>query len=93
LHFVYEIAILLFNVHAPLTIANLFYNNLTFFCQIFLLLSISRTIIMYLDYFKEESLNAFESLALILLSSCSMFLMISTYDLIVMYLVIKLQNL
>jgi NADH:ubiquinone oxidoreductase subunit 2 (subunit N) len=46
---------------------------------------------MCLDYFKEESLNTFESIFLILLSTCSMFLMILAYDLIVMYLVIKLQ--
>jgi hypothetical protein len=35
---------------------------------------------MCLDYFKEESLNAFESIVLILLSTRSMFLMISAYD-------------
>jgi NADH:ubiquinone oxidoreductase subunit 2 (subunit N) len=49
-------------------------------------------IVMCLDYFKEESLNAFESIVLILLSTCNMLLMISTYDLIVMYLVIELQS-
>ncbi len=38
---------------------------------------------MCLDYFKEESLNAFESIVLILLSTCSMLLMISAYDLLV----------
>jgi len=51
---------------------------------------------MCLDYFKEESLNAFESTVLILFSTyfiCSMFLMMSAYDLIVMYLIIKFQSL
>jgi NADH:ubiquinone oxidoreductase subunit 2 (subunit N) len=48
---------------------------------------------MCLDYFKEESLNVFESIILILLSTCNMFLMISTYDLIAMYLAIELQSL
>jgi NADH:ubiquinone oxidoreductase subunit 2 (subunit N) len=94
--FVYEITILLFNVGALLIVATLFYNNLTFFCQIFLFLTISRTIVMCLDYFKEESLNTFESTVLILLSTyfiCSMFLMMSAYDLIVMYLIIKFQSL
>jgi NADH:ubiquinone oxidoreductase subunit 2 (subunit N) len=43
---------------------------------------------MCLDYFKEESLNAFEFVVLILLFNRSMLLMISTYDLIVMYLTI-----
>jgi hypothetical protein len=61
--FVYEITILLFDVGATLTVANLFHKNLNiFFDQIFLFLSIFRTIIMCLDYFKEESLNAFESI-------------------------------
>jgi NADH-ubiquinone oxidoreductase chain 2 len=48
---------------------------------------------MCLDYFKKKSLNAFESIVLILLSTHSMFLMISAYDLIAMYLTIKLQSL
>lgn len=43
--------------------------------------------------FKEESLNAFESIILILLSTCSMLFMISAYDLIAMYLAIELQSL
>jgi proton-translocating NADH-quinone oxidoreductase chain N len=83
---------------APLTVANLFYNNLiidnfTYFCQIFLLVSTASTIVMCLGYFKEESLNAFESIVLILLSTCSMLFMISAYDLIAMYLAIELQSL
>jgi NADH-ubiquinone oxidoreductase chain 2 len=48
---------------------------------------------MCLDYFKEESLNAFESIVLILLSTRSMLLMISAYDLIAMYLAIEFQSL
>ena len=48
---------------------------------------------MCLGYFKEESLNAFESIVLILLSTCSMLFMISAYDLIAMYLAIELQSL
>nr|AND50947.1 NADH dehydrogenase subunit 2 [Sphagnum squarrosum] len=92
------ITILLLAAGAPLTVANLFYNNLiidnfTYFCQIFLLLSTASTIVMCLDYFKEESLNAFESIVLILLSTRSMLLMISAYDLIAMYLAIELQSL
>jgi hypothetical protein len=53
----YLITIILLAVGAPLTIANLFYNNLiidyfTYFFQIFLLLSTTSTIVMCLDYFK-----------------------------------------
>jgi len=92
------ITILLVASSAPLTVANLFYNNLiidnfTYFCQIFLLVSTASTIVMCLGYFKEESLNAFESIVLILLSTCSMLFMISAYDLIAMYLAIELQSL
>ena len=94
----YLITILLVASSTPLTVANLFYNNLiidnfTYFCQIFLLVSTASTIIMCLGYFKEESLNAFESIVLILLSTCSMLFMISAYDLIAMYLAIELQSL
>jgi len=48
---------------------------------------------MCLDYFKEKSLNAFESIVLILFSIRSMFLMILAYDLIAAYLAIELQSL
>nr|YP_009658861.1 NADH dehydrogenase subunit 2 [Dumortiera hirsuta]QCP68503.1 NADH dehydrogenase subunit 2 [Dumortiera hirsuta]QIA59636.1 NADH dehydrogenase subunit 2 [Dumortiera hirsuta] len=92
------ITILLVAVGSPLAVANLVYNNLiidnfTYFCQIFLLLSTASTMVMCLDYFKQESLNAFESIVLILLSTCSMLFMISAYDLITMYLAIELQSL
>nr|QIA59552.1 NADH dehydrogenase subunit 2 [Blasia pusilla] len=92
------ITILLVAVGSPLAVANLVYNNLiidnfTYFCQIFLLLSTASTMVMCLDYFKQESLHAFESIVLILLSTCSMLFMISAYDLIAMYLAIELQSL
>nr|YP_010881113.1 NADH dehydrogenase subunit 2 [Pallavicinia lyellii]WIA66615.1 NADH dehydrogenase subunit 2 [Pallavicinia lyellii] len=92
------ITILLVAVGSPLAVVNLVYNNLiidnfTYFCQIFLLLSTASTMVMCLDYFKQESLNAFESIVLILLSTCSMLFMISAYDSIAMYLAIELQSL
>jgi proton-translocating NADH-quinone oxidoreductase chain N len=92
------ITILLVAVGSPLAVANLVYNNLiidnfTYFCQIFLLLSTASTIVMCLDYSKQESSNAFESIVLILFSTCSMLFMISAYDLIAMYLAIELQSL
>nr|YP_010881071.1 NADH dehydrogenase subunit 2 [Moerckia flotoviana]QDE10615.1 NADH dehydrogenase subunit 2 [Pallavicinia lyellii]WIA66573.1 NADH dehydrogenase subunit 2 [Moerckia flotoviana] len=92
------ITILLVAVGSPLAVANLVYNNLiidsfTYFCQIFPLLSTASTMVMCLDYFKQESLNAFESIVLILLSTCSMLFMISAYDSIAMYLAIELQSL
>nr|QIA60300.1 NADH dehydrogenase subunit 2 [Herbertus dicranus]QIA60340.1 NADH dehydrogenase subunit 2 [Herbertus ramosus] len=92
------ITILLVAVGSPLAVANLVYNNLiidnfTYFCQIFLLLSTASTMVMCLDYSKQESSNAFESIVLILFSTCSMLFMISAYDLIAMYLAIELQSL
>nr|QIA61008.1 NADH dehydrogenase subunit 2 [Lepidozia sandvicensis] len=92
------ITILLVAVGSPLAVANLVYNNLiidnfTYFCQTFLLLSTASTMVMCLDYSKQESSNAFESIVLILFSTCSMLFMISAYDLIAMYLAIELQSL
>nr|YP_009674814.1 NADH dehydrogenase subunit 2 [Fossombronia foveolata]QDE12796.1 NADH dehydrogenase subunit 2 [Fossombronia foveolata] len=92
------ITILLVAVGSPLAVANSVYNNLiidnfTYFCQIFLLLSAASTMVMCLDYFKQESLNAFESIVPILFPTCSMLFMISAYDSIAMYLAIELQSL
>jgi len=83
---------------SPLTIANLCYNNLiidnfTYFFKVGLLISTACTILMCLQFFQQEALTAFESIVLILLSTCSMLFMISAYDLIAMYLAIELQSL
>jgi len=48
---------------------------------------------MSLQYFQQEALTAFESIVLILMSTCSMLFMISAFDLIAMYLAIELQSL
>lgn len=66
---------------------------MTYFCQILLLLSTAGTISMCFDFFEQERFDAFEFIVLILLSTCSMLLMISAYDLIAMYLAIELQSL
>nr|UQV94668.1 NADH dehydrogenase subunit 2 [Haplopteris ensiformis]UQV94694.1 NADH dehydrogenase subunit 2 [Haplopteris ensiformis]UQV94704.1 NADH dehydrogenase subunit 2 [Haplopteris ensiformis]UQV94723.1 NADH dehydrogenase subunit 2 [Haplopteris ensiformis] len=92
------ITIALVATGAPITFANLLYNNgmkdnLTYFCEILLLLSTASTLVMCLDYFKRERLNAFESIVLILLSTCSMLFMVLACDLIAMYLAIELQSL
>nr|YP_009674898.1 NADH dehydrogenase subunit 2 [Haplomitrium hookeri]QDE12923.1 NADH dehydrogenase subunit 2 [Haplomitrium hookeri] len=85
-------------VGSPLTVANLVYNNSiidnsTYFCQIFLLLSTASTTVMCLDYFKQESSNAFESIVSILPPTRSMPFMISAYDSIATYLAIEPQSL
>jgi NADH:ubiquinone oxidoreductase subunit 2 (subunit N) len=48
---------------------------------------------MCFDFFEKERFDAFEFIVLILLSTCSMLLMISAYDFIAMYLAIELQSL
>ena len=50
-------------------------------------------IFMSLEYMRQESLNAFESLLLVLLSAISMLFLISSADFISMYLAIELQSL
>lgn len=94
----YLITLLLLAAGAPLlTIAHFFWNhffrkdNLTYFCQILLLLSTAGTISMCFDFF--EQFDASEFIVLILLPTCSMLLMISAHDLIAMYLAIELQSL
>jgi len=88
--------ILLFN--APVTHAVFFYNSLliddlTFFLKSLVLFSTIGSIFLSFDYFKHESFHAFEYMVLLLLSTCSMLLMISSYDFISMYLTIELQSL
>jgi NADH-ubiquinone oxidoreductase chain 2 len=94
------ITLLLLVAGAPLlTIAHFFWNhffrrdNLTYFCQILLLLSTAGTISMCFDFFEKERFDAFEFIVLILLSTCGMLFMISAYDFIAMYLAIELQSL
>nr|YP_010439837.1 NADH dehydrogenase subunit 2 [Ophioglossum vulgatum]UTD44883.1 NADH dehydrogenase subunit 2 [Ophioglossum vulgatum] len=92
------VTIILVAAGAPVTFANPFRNNLirdnlTYFCQIFPLLSTTSTLPTCSDYFKQERYHAFESIVLISLSTCSMLFMISAYDSIAMYLAIELQSL
>jgi proton-translocating NADH-quinone oxidoreductase chain N len=82
----------------PCSTANLCYNNLiidnfTFYFKTGLLCCTGCIILMSLQYFQQESLTAFESIILILMSTCSMLFMISAFDLIAMYLAIELQSL
>ena len=85
-------------INQPITTANLCYNNLiidnfTFFFKVGLLISTACILLMCMQYFQQEAITAFEPIVLILMSTCSMLLMISAYDLITMYLAIELQSL
>ena len=87
---------LLFN--SPISFMVCFYNTLiidefTYLLKIMILLSASASILISLDYLKTETINVFEYIVLLLFSTCSMLLMVSSYDFISMYLSIEMQSL
>ena len=82
----------------PIIQSIIFYNslildNFTYFFKFFLILSSFSAILLSLNYFKQEKLNSFEFLILLLFSTLSMLLMISSYDFISFYLTIEFQSL
>jgi proton-translocating NADH-quinone oxidoreductase chain N len=82
----------------PIVQSIIFYNslildNFTYFFKFFLILSSFSAILLSLNYFKQEKLNSFEFLILLLFSTLSMLLMISSYDFISFYLTIEFQSL
>jgi len=89
---------LLLVLNSPIQRAVFFYNCLTiddlsFFLKVLILISSFVSILISLDYLKQEKLNSFEPVILILISTASMLLMVSSYDFISMYLAIELQSL
>lgn len=73
---------------------NLFISDyLTTLIIIVLLICSIATLLISLDYLKDEKINAFEYNILILLATLGMILMVSAYDLLSMYLAIELQSL
>ncbi|MBJ6361734.1 NADH-quinone oxidoreductase subunit N [Paenibacillus sp. MAHUQ-46] len=95
LTFIYTI-LLIYN--AEINNAILLYNTLviddfTQFIKICCLLASAVTILISLDYLKAKSLNAFESMILILLATVGMLFLISSADFISLYLTIELQSL
>jgi proton-translocating NADH-quinone oxidoreductase chain N len=80
------------------TNAFLFYNTLildqsTLFFKLVVCIGGIFSILISLDYIKSEGLNGFEYTILILLSTSSMFFLISSADLISLYLGIEFQSL
>nr|YP_009647096.1 NADH dehydrogenase subunit 2 [Chloroparvula japonica]QBX98770.1 NADH dehydrogenase subunit 2 [Chloroparvula japonica] len=76
----------------------LFYNSLkvdyyTYILHSLILVSAICIVFMSFDFLKHEGLHMFEYMILILLSTCSMMLMVASYDLIAMYLAIEFQSL
>ena len=89
---------LLLVLNSPIQRAVFFYNCLTiddlsFFLKVLILVCSFVSIFISLDYLKQEKLNSFEPIILILISTASMLLMVSSYDFISMYLAIELQSL
>lgn len=88
--------LLIFN--NPIKNASLLYNTLiiddfTKFIKVLVLLSSFFSIYISIDYIKQESLNAFEYIILLLLSTVGMLFLISSADFISLYLAIELQSL
>jgi proton-translocating NADH-quinone oxidoreductase chain N len=85
-------------LNSPVESALVFYNTLliddfTLFIKGLILISTFFCIFMSLDYMKQESINAFETLLLLLFSASSMMFLVSSADFISMYLAIELQSL
>jgi len=85
-------------LNSPVQNALLCYNTLiiddfTSFIKGLILLSTFFCIFMSLDYIKEESINAFECILLLIFSTSSMLFLVSSADFISLYLAIELQSL
>ena len=85
-------------VNQPINAGVFFYqslilDDLSSFLKTLILICSFISILISVDYLKQERLNSFEPVILILLSTASMLLMVSSYDFISMYLAIELQSL
>lgn len=85
-------------LNGPVQNALLCYNTLiiddfTSFIKGLILLSSFFCIFMSLNYIKQESMNAFETLILLVLSTSSMLFLVSSADFISLYLAIEAQSL
>jgi proton-translocating NADH-quinone oxidoreductase chain N len=88
--------LLIYNNPIPiLTIFNhvLIHDNFTSFIKIIILISTLICILMSFNYINTEKLNSYEYIILILLATLGMLLLVSSYDLISMYLAIEMQSL
>ena len=85
-------------VNNPLCNGSLFYNSLVIdsfalFFKGVLCIGALVSVLISLNYVQQESINAFELLILVLLSTASMLFLVSASDFICMYLAIELQSL
>lgn len=91
------LTILLF-INSPLSRGVVFYNSLviddfSLFLKIIILGGALLSILISLEYIQQETLNCFELIILVLLSTVSMLFLASSADFISMYLAIELQSL
>jgi len=70
----------------------LIFDNFSILVKSVILLSTIVTLILAMDYSKFENLNCFEYVILMILAVAGMMLVVSSYDLIAMYLAIELQS-
>jgi proton-translocating NADH-quinone oxidoreductase chain N len=70
-----------------------FFDESTRFLQSLILIGAAACILMAFDYFRQEQLNSFEYILLVLLSTGGMLCLVASYDLISMYLALELQSL
>ena len=84
-----------YNASTTVCYNTLVLDSFGYYCKLVLLVSTASTLLMSLQYFQTNHTYSacFECIVLILLSTCSMLLMISAYDLIAIYLAIELQSL
>nr|YP_001315136.1 NADH dehydrogenase subunit 2 [Chlorokybus atmophyticus]ABO15102.1 NADH dehydrogenase subunit 2 [Chlorokybus atmophyticus] len=88
----------LLTINTPFLNGVIFYNslvldNFTYYLKLIIFIATFSTILFSIDYLREEKLNSFEYIILILFSTCSILLMVSSYDLIALYLAIEFQSL
>lgn len=72
---------------------SLIVDNLSLFSKGIILLGAILSLLMSISYLKDKKFNSFEYSVLIMLATLGMTLLVSSYDLISMYLAIELQSL
>lgn len=72
---------------------SLLFDELSFFFKLLILVGSICSILISFQYFETENIQSFEYLVLVCLSTVSMLLLVSSYDLISMYLAIEMQSL
>jgi proton-translocating NADH-quinone oxidoreductase chain N len=85
-------------LHNPVSTMLVMYNSLIIdqfstFLKVCILGGAGVSLLISLDYLRQERINAFEYVILMVLATASMMLMVSSYDLISMYLAIEFQSL